>query len=104
MEINKIEEELKLREEEEERVRQRREAWRKLSLREKVGEDFIRKQTECSKAVFDRNWMVPKEDLNEITEEFMNLLIDEKVKNIIDFCEERGIERRERKKNEKTNI
>jgi galactokinase/mevalonate kinase-like predicted kinase len=84
--------------EKEEKLKQEQEAKRLLEIEDKEKE-AERKQDQYNrfKDIFLKNWDINKENIDSLVNEFIQLIKEDKVKNIIEFMELKQIKRKEKK-------
>ena len=71
--------------------------WLALPLRQKVNDNFFSNQLAITKEILSKNWIIDKDKIEITATEFLNLYLDEKVKNLLEYCEIKGIEKNKEK-------
>jgi metal-responsive CopG/Arc/MetJ family transcriptional regulator len=95
-EVNVLDKEIT---EEEAEQREREKANNKINETEEKEKELDRKQKQINtcREIFIKNWETPKEELENLLNEFFELLKQNRIKNILEFMEAKQIKRKEKK-------
>lgn len=70
------------------------ENWIKKPIIEKLDQNFLDRQIPYTKQIFKENWIIDESILDSLINEYFELYFNEKIKNIIEFMESKGIQRK----------